>query len=156
MHRKHGKLMQIGGHIELNETPWQTLAHEISEESGIALDDLYVLQPFDSVPTFAGAASHPIAPISNTHYVGEHHYHSDYGLAFMTKGDPDLQPAEGESADLRWLTRSELAQAALTGLALQDVADIYTYLIDRIVPSWHKVDATAFTIDRPAESLLKK
>ena len=39
MHRKIGKLAQIGGHIELNETPWQSIAHELEEESGYTLEN---------------------------------------------------------------------------------------------------------------------
>ena len=34
LHKKVGKLMQIGGHIELDETPWQSVVHELFEESG--------------------------------------------------------------------------------------------------------------------------
>ncbi len=29
MHRKLGFLMQVGGHIELDETPWQSVEHEL-------------------------------------------------------------------------------------------------------------------------------
>jgi 8-oxo-dGTP diphosphatase len=34
MHKKLGVLLQPGGHIELNENPWQAVHHEIEEETG--------------------------------------------------------------------------------------------------------------------------
>ena len=34
LHRKIGKYLQFGGHVELNETPWQAVVHELREESG--------------------------------------------------------------------------------------------------------------------------
>jgi len=33
-HRKLNKLLQFGGHVELDETPWQAVLREIAEESG--------------------------------------------------------------------------------------------------------------------------
>lgn len=44
-HKKTGKYMQFGGHIELDETPWQAVRHELMEESGYDLSDLQILQP---------------------------------------------------------------------------------------------------------------
>ncbi len=32
--------MQVGGHIELDETPWQAVEHELREESGYTLAEL--------------------------------------------------------------------------------------------------------------------
>lgn len=34
-HRKLGTLLQFGGHVELDETPWQAVLREIMEESGL-------------------------------------------------------------------------------------------------------------------------
>ena len=33
-HRKLKMLLQFGGHVELDETPWQAVLREIAEESG--------------------------------------------------------------------------------------------------------------------------
>lgn len=154
MHRKHGKLMQIGGHIELNETPWQTLAHEIPEESGFTLDELEVLQPDDYVPSISGATVHPVPVRMNTHLVSDTHYHSDLGYAFVAKNEPTRPPAEGESADLRWMTIAELKSAALGGIALNDVVEIYDDIATRIVPVYHRIPVTKFATDKPVSSLL--
>jgi 8-oxo-dGTP diphosphatase len=154
MHRKHGKLMQIGGHIELDETPWQTLAHELPEESGFVLEDLDVLQPHSNIATIPGATVHPVPAIMNTHLVNPTHYHSDLGYAFIAKHEPSGLPAEGESQDLRWMTINELKEAALGGLALRDVVAIYEDISVNIIPIFHRIPATNFSVDKPASSLL--
>ena len=77
MHRKLGKLMQAGGHIELAETPWAALAHELAEETGYQLNELSVLQPTKQLPTLEHAVIHPVPLLVNTHRVNAEHYHSD-------------------------------------------------------------------------------
>lgn len=154
MHRKHGKLMQIGGHVELDETPWQTLAHEIPEESGYRLDELKILQPLADVPKITDATVHPVPVLSNTHLVGDGHYHSDYCYAFMANDIPQALPAEGESRDLRWLTPDELRDEAAKGAALKDVSEIYDFIARQVIPMYHQIDAIAYATDKPSGSLL--
>ena len=62
--------MQIGGHIELDETPWQSMAHELGDETGYQLPELTLLQPFDTVPSIGDAIVHPVPFLVNTHNVG--------------------------------------------------------------------------------------
>lgn len=154
MHRKLGKLMQTGGHIELNETPWQTISHELTEEAGYKLSQLSILQPIATVPTIAGATVHPVPVLSNTHKVSEGHYHSDFCYAFIADSEPHSLPVEGESEDLRWLTIEELYEAATLGEALQDVAEIYDYIASSIVPKFHKIKASHFSVEKPSSSLI--
>lgn len=154
MHRRLGKLMQTGGHVELDETPWQTVAHELKEEAGYDLTELDVLQPNAVVPRIAGAAVHPVPVLANTHMVDSGHYHSDYCYAFMAKDEPLGKPAEGESNDLRWLTVDELYSAAKSGDALQDVAEIYDYISVHVIQKYYKVAASVFSVDKPRKSLL--
>ena len=154
MHRRLGKLMQTGGHVELNETPWQTLGHELQEEAGYDLSELNILQPSDVAPQIAGAAVHPVPVLSNTHMVDSGHYHSDYCYAFIANKEPLGKPAEGESSDLRWLTIEELYEAAKSGDALQDVAEIYDYINAHIIPGFYEIPASDFTLGKPKSSLL--
>jgi 8-oxo-dGTP pyrophosphatase MutT (NUDIX family) len=72
-HKKVEVLMQIGGHIELDETPWQTVAHELKEESGYNLEDLDVLQYTSDSLKEAGNITHPTPLLVNTHNVGNDH-----------------------------------------------------------------------------------
>ncbi len=153
MHRKMGKLMQIGGHVEVDETPWQTLGHELPEESGYKLSDLQILQPLAEVPKVADAVIHPVPVLSNTHRVTENHYHSDYCYAFVAKDLPVRTPDEGESQDLRWLTIDELQQTVADGITWQDVSDIYRFVVEQCLPTYSRIDTSQYSLEKP--TLLK-
>ncbi len=148
MHKKVDKLMQIGGHIELNETPWQAVAHEIQEESGYTLEQLDILQPFASMPLTDGNIVHPVPFTMNTHNVGDEHYHSDLCYGFVASSYPKNQTPDGESNDLRWCTLSELWRAVGTGEALKDMTMIYEYLIKH-VDELCKVSTRKFSLEKP-------
>jgi 8-oxo-dGTP pyrophosphatase MutT (NUDIX family) len=148
LHKKLDKLMQIGGHIELDETPWQAVAHEVDEEAGYSLDELKVLQPFADTPHGWGNTVHPVPFSANTHNVGDDHYHSDSCYAFIADALPSRSTADNESDDLRWLTIDELNTLAKKGDALQDVAYIYEYLLrhmDHMIP----LSASDFSLEKP-------
>jgi 8-oxo-dGTP pyrophosphatase MutT (NUDIX family) len=150
-HRKVEILMQIGGHIELDETPWQSMAHELPEESGYQLDELRVLQPYADQPLGTGNIFHPTPFLSDTHNVGHEHYHSDLCYAFVADAEPREPAGEGESADLRWLSLTELEVAAKRGEAMMDCYYIYEYLL-RHIDSMVEVPATEFSLEKPTNS----
>ena len=154
MHRKFGKLFQVGGHIELDETPWQTIAHELREESGYTLEELFVLQPDDQLVPAPGAVQHPVPVIMNTHKVPGEHFHSDMSFAFVAKAAPAGKPAEGESQDLRWLTITELKEAAKQDLAPEDVAHFYEAVVTRYLPRYYRVPAHTYSLDKPHATML--
>lgn len=149
-HRKIEVLMQIGGHIELNETPWQTMAHELEEESGYHLKDVQILQPTVHRPTEHGATVHPVPFTMNTHNVGNDHYHSDLCYGFIAEHRPERSVAAEESNDIRWLTYSELEAAVSNGEALKDVFHIYKFLLDTM-DSYVRVSATDYSLDKPKD-----
>ena len=147
-HKKIGMLMQIGGHIELDETPWQTMAHELEEESGYRLEELAVLQYTVDRVQEAGNVTHPTPLLVNTHNVGNEHYHSDLCYGFLASAEPSTTVAVGESADIRWLTLSELRSGIDDNNVLNDVIYIYEFLlrnIDTLVP----VGASSFSLAKP-------
>lgn len=148
MHRKIGKLMQIGGHIELNETPWQTAAHELEEESGYKLSELQIVQHTAERAVDTTNISHPAPFLMNTHNVGNSHYHSDLCFGFVAHNPPKHAAADGESTDLRWLSLVELAQFVKTGEALADVYNVYSFLLDQLA-TYALVDATGFSLGKP-------
>ena len=96
-HKKIEKYMQIGGHIELDETPWQAMVHELKEESGYEPSELSVLQHTDKLPADVGNISHPIPFSMNTHSVGNEHFHSDLCYGFVAYDTPKASAAAGES-----------------------------------------------------------
>lgn len=151
MHRKIGKLMQVGGHIELNETPWQAMAHELAEESGYQLSELAVLQHTKDRVQEAHNVSHPVPFLMNTHNVGNNHYHSDLCYAFIADTVPEQLAAEGESSDLRWVTLDDLRRQAAEGIALNDVYNIYSFLLGHM-HTYASVLASQFSLGKPQDA----
>ncbi len=140
--------MQIGGHIELDETPWQTVAHELQEESGYELSELKVVQYTADRPQEAGNVTHPTPLLVNTHNVGNEHYHSDLCYAFVAGALPSRAVAGGESHDLRWLSLKDLRSGAHNGEVLKDVMYIYEFLLNHI-DELVLVDATSYSLEKP-------
>ncbi len=150
-HKKVEKLMQVGGHIELNETPWQAIAHELSEESGYRLDELDVLQHTADRVQSSRNVAHPVPVLMNTHNVGDEHFHSDLCFGFVAKVRPTHTVEEGESTDLRWLTMDELEARANEGTALSDVAHMYRFILDHL-ETYARVPATSFSLEKPGDA----
>lgn len=154
MHRKFGMLLQIGGHIELDETPWATVAHELAEESGYTLEELNVLQPDAEQVVADGAVVHPVPVLMNTHKINDTHYHSDLCYAFIAHAEPRQRVAAGESQDLRWMTLAQLKQSVNDGTAARDVSDFYEAIVVRYLSKYHQVPASSYSIEKPqTESL---
>lgn len=153
LHKKIGKLMQIGGHIELDETPWQSVVHELFEESGYETSNVRVLQFRREVAKSNVNIVHPVPFTMNTHNVGDDHYHSDLCYGFITSSLPHTSVGEGESSDLQWLTLNELKQGALRGEVLSDVADIYEYLLSGL-DNMADVPASDFSQDKPTQAVM--
>ena len=152
MHRKMGKLMQIGGHIELDQTPWQSMAQELKEESGYELGEVQVAQHSTERLDDATLVTHPTPFLVNTHSVGNNHFHSDLCYGFVALAPPLNQVAEGESEDSRWLTLSELDAAVESGEALSDMRNIYRLFV-KTIGSYALVAATSFSLAKPAQAI---
>lgn len=150
MHRKMGKLMQIGGHIELDQTPWQAVADEVRQESGYMFSELKVAQPTQNRVSPKGSIVHPVPFTMNTHNVGNSHYHSDLCYGFVAEGPAVNAAAEGESEDLRWMTISQLDVAVEAGGALPDTVEIYRSFVANL-GTYALVAATEFSLNKPAE-----
>lgn len=154
MHRKLGKLLQMGGHIEIDETPWQTMAHELREESGYELSQLQVLQPDAEPVVAAGAVLHPVPVLMNTHRFSDTHYHSDLAYAFTTTELPAHEPAKGEATDLRWLSLAALKREVAAGVAARDVAVFYEAIMVRYLHAYQRVPATRYSLNKPGDASL--
>lgn len=107
-HKKLASLLPPGGHVELDETPWGALAHELKEETGYTFDDLDVVQPKTRLKNLSQITLHPQPILSNSHYIPHEHYHTDLDYLFIANGDPKTKPHEGEVQELRWVTQSEV------------------------------------------------
>ena len=147
-HRKIHKLMQIGGHIELDETPWQSIIHELRDETGFMVDDVEVLQHVNDRLIEKEGITHPTPFSASTYFVGNNHYHSDFAYGFIAKQQPSHVPAEDESDDLRWVTLTELRHLVDSSEALEDVYRIYAFLLKHL-ESYARVPAEDYSLDKP-------
>ncbi len=102
MHKKLGKWLQPGGHIELDEDPNQAALREVKEETG--LDVALVGAP--RLSELAGNAHDIIPPkFLNRHPYSANHEHVDLTYFASVVGG-ELKPEDG--VEMRWFTKDEL------------------------------------------------
>ncbi len=142
MHKKLHTYMQFGGHVELDETPWQTLCHEIREETGFDIDQLQILQPKQRITNLTSSTLHPVPLTYLTHKFGDiDHYHSDLAFGFVASEPPRHKPDETESQDIRLFTLSELETEKRT---FDDVRTTSNYIFTECLPSWEAIPTSNF------------
>lgn len=149
-HKKLGALLPVGGHVELTETPWGAMAHELAEESGYALAELEILQPAVRVAALDHVVVHPQPFVVQTHEVTLGHYHTDMGYIFVAQTHPRGNIAEGESDDIRWYTRDGIA--SLGDDIWHDTRQMCLAIFDQFIDEWQPVAANSFAIDLPPKS----
>lgn len=154
LHKKLNVYMQFGGHVEPTENPWQTIVHELREETGFDIEQLKVLQPPHRITTLPDTNTglsnlHPTPLSMVTHVFDDKndlelvdHHHSDIAFAFVANEPPLNEPEDGESNDLALFTLAELKQLEQT---LPDVRAISTFVIEEVVPNWEAIPADSFT-----------
>lgn len=136
LHKKHGSYLQFGGHIELDETPWEAITHELVEEAGYDLDQLTILQPATRLTNLSNnVVVHPIPVSHNTHRFNDTHAHTDTVYAMLANSEPRHTPGEDESTDIKLFTRDELI-ALSNDQILENVREIGLYIFDEIFDSW--------------------
>ena len=143
-HRKLGLLLPVGGHVELDETPWAAVLHEIVEESGYDPEQLKVLQPSDRIRRMDGVKMHPVPLFLQTHQFkqGESHSHVDIGFLFLTEQAPADTPHEGETEELMWLSNAEIQRRKDEMPA--DIAQIYDFAFKTAFADWERVSIGDF------------
>lgn len=144
MHKKLGMLIQFGGHIELNETPWQAIKHELAEESGYELSQLQILQPRGAITKIKESDLHPVPAINDTHRFDDNHRHSDRGYAFITDQEPQHSPDEGESTDIRLFTLEQLEQIPQDQIP-SSVRSVGMYLLEICLVEWEPIPTSKFS-----------
>ncbi len=143
-HKKLGLLLPVGGHVELHETPWAAVVHEVSEESGYDIAQLKVLQPVDRIRTMDGVKTHPVPLFLQTHEFKKdaNHFHVDIGFLFVATDVPASLPGEGESSELLWLTNDEIN--ARKHEMPDDIAQIYDFCFTTALSQWEEVSPDVF------------
>ncbi len=103
-HRKLGKWLPLGGHIELDEDPEQAALREAKEESGLDVELLGGRPPTTSPGTRA-----LIAPrFLDIHRINETHEHIGMIYWARPKKSADVKLAAAEHHDIRWCSREDL------------------------------------------------
>jgi 8-oxo-dGTP pyrophosphatase MutT (NUDIX family) len=140
-HRLLHQWLQFGGHVELNESPWQTVCREIREESGYDPAQLQLLQPRVRLQQSENAVVHPQPVALITHQFGNEpgkHFHNDVGFAFVTSKQPANTVGEGETDNMRAFTRAEIV-ALPKGTIPENVRDTALIVLDHYFKDWHPV-----------------
>lgn len=144
-HKKLGKLLQFGGHIELDENPWQAVCHEILEESGYDMGQLKIMQPKIRIKHGAvHTKRHPYPVNYNTHKFNDEHFHIDISYAFITNQEPAHAIAENESGDIALLTRQEVLKLTEKD-TYEDVKQICLFIFDSVMHEWEAIDAAEYS-----------
>lgn len=136
-HKKIGRYYQFGGHVELHETPWQAVIHEIEEESGYLISQLQLLQPKDRVMALPTETIHPQPIAIVTHSFDDQHNHTDIEYAFVTHEEPALKVGEAESDDFVLLRLDELTQGKYD--VPPDIIKLCAHVFEIILPNWEQV-----------------
>lgn len=127
-HRKLGKWLPIGGHVELDEDPEQAALREALEESGLEVELLG-----ERPPTTEPGTRALIAPrFLDIHRISATHEH--IGMIYLARPrGGDLRLAQEEHHDIRWCTAEdlELLQPPLSGAirwyCLQSLREVGDY-----------------------------
>jgi 8-oxo-dGTP pyrophosphatase MutT (NUDIX family) len=146
MHNKFHKLLQPGGHVELNENPWEAVQHEIVEETGYDFKQLTVMQLIGlHVKNMRNPKTiqHPTPLSLYTHEVNENHKHTDISFLFVTEELPNNVPAAGESTEFYWMTAEQLNQLNAEEIA-SGTADVAPVALE-IVSSPNNWEPTIWT-----------
>ncbi len=93
-HKRLGRWLQPGGHVDPGETPWEAALRETREETGVAAEH----------PGRAPRLIHV-----DVHEGPRGHVHLDLRYLLLADAEVALSPAPGESPDVAWWTPSEAA-----------------------------------------------
>ncbi|HEU0266579.1 MAG TPA: NUDIX domain-containing protein [Candidatus Saccharimonadaceae bacterium] len=153
VHRKLGSLLPPGGHVELDETPWMAIAHELREESGYSLEELRVVQPKIRLKHLSGITLHPVPLVSNTHDIPGDHFHTDLDYLLIASAAPQGKPEKGETQEMLWLSRAEIVDLPREKI-FDNTREIALFIFDEVLssPAFELVPATDFSLEKLKKS----
>lgn len=103
-HKKLGKWLPIGGHVELDEDPEQALYREVKEECGLEIELIGSAKPNVNGTLFK---SMPAPVFLDVHNITDNHKH--ISLTYFARAKPgDAKLAEKEHDEIRWFAREDI------------------------------------------------
>ena len=118
-HKKLGRWLQPGGHIELDEDPNQAALREVKEETGFDVE-LFGGPRLPAQPT---DGTHDLIPprfLNRHNFAGTNHEHVDFSYFGRVIGG-EMKPEDG--VEMRWVSREEIEQQTIQ---LNDVTRSYS------------------------------
>lgn len=119
-HKKMGKWVQPGGHIELNENQEEAAVREVFEETGLNVKLLGNRIPRESDFIL------PLAIQKN--YVGDNHIHIDFVYVAEVIGENNLVQNIEESDGIEWFSIDEILNSNFE--TFDDVREWCQYIIN--------------------------
>ena len=127
-HRKLGRWLPVGGHIEIGENPEEAALREAEEESGLRIELVGARPPRE----FPGTTILTAPTYLDVHDITGDHRH--IGLIYFARAATNrVRLAEAEHHDIRWFTRHDLGDPAL---AVPEAIQFYSgEALDRLAPN---------------------
>ncbi len=94
-HKRLGRWLQPGGHLDPGEPPWQAARRETAEETGL-----------DAIHPDTG----PLLIHVDVHEGPRGHVHLDLRYLLRADSGTPLRPARGESPDVAWWSAVEVSE----------------------------------------------
>lgn len=130
-HKKIGKWLQPGGHIELDENPLQALHHELEEETGLKPSDYEIIaQPDQPHPTGGTNRPIPLPFYLNEHDINKTHKHID--IAYLLRAKTKVLTDNPDGADdIRWCSLKDLDKMQFDDEIFKDTLYICDWIVKR-------------------------
>ncbi len=110
LHKRSGRWLPPGGHIDRDELPEEAAVREVKEETGL---DVTLLESDAPLHFGDDAARRLIRPFHIIlENINPYHQHIDF-IYYATASTDVLLPGAGETRQLRWLTEGELEELDL-------------------------------------------
>lgn len=132
-HKKIGKWLQPGGHIELHENQLEALHHELQEETGLEPSDYMIIEPSEGPKPVGEDASNIVLPLP--FYINEHfwdgkgpHKHIDLCYLAKSKTEKLTRSPDGASA-IGWFAIKEITEFYDNGTLYKDTLTIVEWIL---------------------------
>jgi len=142
-HKKLGTFLEFGGHVELDQTPWQAVVDEVEAESGYTPEQLKVLQPEAVLTKLTGVVLHPYPLCVMTHAFDDTHFHTDIEYLLVASSPPNKPVGEGESTDLRAFTQAELLALDPSEVP-ENIREMAAFIFTVCLSEWATTDLARF------------